>query len=93
MKINLYLYDAYTYNVYGMQVMHYSYRVKMDVMNAVLKAFQLAEKMDACFLQILQYETEQYCKGTAGARFEYLWPQSLQSAIKMLEDQGYQDAI
>ena len=68
----------------------------MDVMNAVLKAFQLAEEMDASqqnFLQILQYGKEQYCKGTAGARFEYLWPQSWQSAIKMLEDQGYQDAI
>ena len=64
-------------------------------MNAVLKVFQLAEEMDASqqnFLQILQYGKEQYCKGTAGARFEYLWPQSWQSAIKMLEDQGYQDA-
>ena len=33
------------------------------------------------------------CKGTTGARFEHLWPQSWQSAIKMLEDQGYQDAV
>ena len=40
-----------------------------------------------------QYGKEQYCKGTTGARFEYLWPQSWQSAIKMLEDQGYQDAV
>ena len=72
------------------------HRVKMDVMNAVLKAFQLAEEMDASqqnFLKILQYGKEQYCKGTAGARFEYLWPQSWQSAIKMLADQGYQDAV
>ena len=72
------------------------HRVKMDVMNAVLKAFQVVEEMDASqrnFLQILQYGKEQYCKGTAGARFEYLWPQSWQSAIKMLTDQGYQDAV
>jgi len=68
-------------------------RVKMDIMKAVLEAFQLAEEMDASqryFMRILQYGKEQYCKGTAGARFEHLWPQS---AIKMLEDQGYQDAV
>ena len=47
-------------------------RVKMDIMKAVLEAFQLAEEMDASqryFMRILQYGKEQYCKGTAGARF------------------------
>ena len=64
-----------------------------NIVLRVVKAFQLAEEMNASqrhFMEILQYGTEQYCKGigTDGARFEYLWPQSWQSAIKMLKDKG-----
>jgi len=61
----------------------------------VLKAFQLAEDMDASqnqFVAILQFGKEQYCKGCPGmGNFNDLWPRSWQSAIKMLEKQGYSD--
>lgn len=68
--------------------------VKSDVIDAVLKALELAGEVNASqhhFIQILQYGKELYCKGNPG--FENLWPQSWQSAIKLLEDQGYKGAI
>ena len=49
-----------TYNIiFAEEVTH---RIKNDVINAVVKAFQIAEEMDASqniFLQILQYGKEQ----------------------------------
>ena len=67
----------------------------MDVISGVLKAFQLAEELNTSqqFINILQFGKEQYHKGTNGARFEHLWPQSWQSAVKLLENEGYQDAV
>jgi len=70
-------------------------RIKNDVMNAVVKAFQIAEEIDASqkkFLEILRHGKEQYLRGFAEAvNFDYLWPRSWQSAIKMLEKRGYRD--
>ena len=44
------------------------------------------------FLEILQYGKQQYFKGSVEAiKFDYLWPRSWQTAIKMLERQGYRD--
>ena len=68
--------------------------MKSDVVNAVVKAFQLAEEVNASqqhFMQILQYGKELYHKGNC--EFENLWPRSWQSAIKMLEGEGYTDAV
>ena len=68
--------------------------MKNDVIDAVLKALELADEVNASqlhFLQILQYGKELYCKGDSG--FENLWPRSWQSAMKMLEDQGYKDPL
>ena len=70
------------------------HNMKNDVIDAVLKALELADEVNASqqhFLQILQYGKELYYKGNSG--FENLWPQSWQSAIKILEDQGYKDAL
>ena len=67
----------------------------MDVLSAVVKAFQLAEEMNAShnqFAKILQFGKEQFCKGCAEMEsFNHLWPSSWQSAIKLLEKQGYTD--
>jgi len=70
------------------------YRVKSDVVNAVVQALQLTEEVNASqhhFMQILQYRKNLYCK--SNSRYENLWPHSWQSAIKMLEDQGYKGAL
>ena len=68
-------------------------RIKNDVMIAVVKAFQIAEEMDASqnnFLQILEYGKEQYYRGfSESMNFDYLWPKSWQSAIAMIEKLGY----
>ena len=59
-----------------------------------MKAFQIAEEMDASennfFLQILQYGKEQYYRGfSESMNFDYLCPNSWQSAIAMIEKLGY----
>lgn len=71
-----------------------SHRVKNDIVNAVVKALQLAEEVNSSqhhFMQILQYRKELYCKGNSV--LESLWPQSWKSTMKMIEDQGYKDPV
>jgi len=63
-------------------------------MSAVVKAFQLAEEMNASqqhFMQILGYGKEQYCKGSGTCISERFWPNSWESATAMLRNKGCQD--
>ena len=68
-----------------------------DILEAVLKAMQITEEMGGSqtnFLPILNYGKDFYYKNNASRiNSQKKWPNTWQSAIKMLEKHGYKGPV
>ena len=70
--------------------------VRKDIAIAVLKAFNLLEKMDGSqknLLDILTFGRDLYCKGHASTDYLKLWPTTWSACAEILKDFGYKEPI
>ena len=70
--------------------------IRKDIAIAVLKAFDLLEKIDGSqknLLDILAFGRDLYCKGHTSTDYLKLWPTTWSACAEILKDYGYKEPI
>ena len=68
--------------------------IEAVVLMAILEAMTLTDKINGSqddFMRILEYGKGLYCQGAGNSSLAAFWPQSWQSAIRLLEKHGYKN--